>query len=82
MGTFDWQITRLETFQLRPSTAFGGNQGQLNKTQAAQLQATGFQGLRTLDRKFEIMRSKTVDASYEDQLCGLMRGVGIGGKQK
>jgi len=81
MGTFDWQINRLETSQSRTFTSFGTNQGQLTNTQAAQLRATGFQGLRSLDRKFETMRSKTVDASYEDQLCGLMRGVGIGGKE-
>lgn len=81
MGTFGWQINRLETSQFRTFTSFGTNQGRLTNTQAAQLRATVFQGLKIWDREFEDMRKRTVDASYEDQLCGLMRDVGIGGKR-
>jgi hypothetical protein len=53
MALFNWQINTRETSQSRNFTPFGSNQGQLTNTQAAQLRATGFQGLRTLDRKHE-----------------------------
>jgi hypothetical protein len=81
MPVFDWQTNVRETSRSRNFTPFGSNQGQLSRIQAAQLRATGFQGLRILDKKHEVMRSKTVDRGYEE-LCGMMSGCGISGKKK
>jgi hypothetical protein len=81
MTHFNWQTTIHQTSQSRNFTPFGVNQGQLTSTQAAQLRATGFQGLKALDGKHEEMRRQTVDRGM-DELCGMMSGCGIGGKKK
>jgi hypothetical protein len=74
MAFFNWQSNLRESSQSRNFTLFGSNKGQLNSTQAAQLRATGFQGLRTLGRKHEEMRRKTVNRGIAD-LCGMMSGL-------